>query len=222
MRLPVTIALCAALACLGARADTIHLKNGRSIPADHVRENGNHFEYDIGDDSYAIPKSLVDHVDAGGAPPVTSSASAKNAEALPVFTAVDSLANEGDLVAKIVRESKVDSDAVSALEAKGNPELGATANFIAGKQRARRGQRCLHRGSQGRRHLSDGPDRRHGVQRHCPVVRPAVGRRRGLRRRRRPRRRPAPKLSGRRHRVADRDLGLRRTSTRAGSSMAGT
>ena len=38
------------------------------ILADHVRENGNHYEYDIGDDSYAIPKSVVDHIEAGGMP----------------------------------------------------------------------------------------------------------------------------------------------------------
>ncbi|HEY4904144.1 MAG TPA: hypothetical protein VIH89_11780, partial [Candidatus Sulfotelmatobacter sp.] len=53
-----------------AAADTIHLKNGRTILADHVRENGNHYEYEIGDDSYAIAKSTVDHVDAGGKPAV--------------------------------------------------------------------------------------------------------------------------------------------------------
>ena len=51
-----------------ASADTIHLKNGRTILADHVRENGNRYEYDIGDDSYAIPKSSVERVEAGGMP----------------------------------------------------------------------------------------------------------------------------------------------------------
>ncbi len=69
MRLRVTILFIAvAFALASARADTIHLKNGRTILADHVRENGNHYEYDIGDDSYAIPKSSVDHIDAGGMP----------------------------------------------------------------------------------------------------------------------------------------------------------
>jgi hypothetical protein len=114
-----------------AWADTIHLKNGRTIVADHVRENGNHFEYDIGDDSYAIPKSLVDHVDAGGLP--THSASAARVADLPTFTPADSLANEGDLVGKIIKEGKVDPEALAGLEHKGNPELSATADFIAGK-----------------------------------------------------------------------------------------
>jgi hypothetical protein len=127
-----TIFLGVALAASGARADTIHLKNGRSILADHVRENGNHYEYNIGDDSYAIPKSLVDHVDAGG-PPAAAGGGAKNAADLPVFMPADSLASEGDLVAKIIHDSKVDPDAISSLEGKANAELSATANFIAGK-----------------------------------------------------------------------------------------
>ena len=135
MRLRVTILVSWQLLILslaaGARADTIHLKNGRTIVADHVRENGNHYEYDVGDDSYAIPKSLVDHVDAGGMSSHTSG-SAKVAD-LPTFTPADSLANEGDLVGKIVKEGKVDTDVLSSLEGKGNAELSATADFIAGK-----------------------------------------------------------------------------------------
>jgi tetratricopeptide (TPR) repeat protein len=133
MRLRVIfVVFCAAFAAAGARAETIHLKNGRSIVAEHVRENGAHYEYDIGDDSYAIPKSLVDHVDAAGMPTPTGPAAAK-ADDLPIFTPSDSLSREGDLVAKIIREGKVDSDAVSTLEGKGNAELSATADFIAGK-----------------------------------------------------------------------------------------
>jgi tetratricopeptide (TPR) repeat protein len=130
---PTIVLLGIALAVSGARAETIHLKNGRSIVADHVRENGSHYEYDIGDDSYAIPKSLVDHVNAGGMPPAAAGAGTKKAANLPVFTPADSLASEGDLVAKIIHEGKVDPDAVSGLEGKGNAELGATADFIAGK-----------------------------------------------------------------------------------------
>ncbi len=124
------LALFALLAAF-ASADTIHLKNGRTIVADHVREDGNHFEYEIGDDSYAIPKSAVDHVDAGGMPLHT--ASATRVADLPAFTPANSLANEGNLEGKIVKEGKVDADSLAALEGKGNAELSATADFIAGK-----------------------------------------------------------------------------------------
>jgi len=131
MRLRVIfLGFCLALA-LPAMADTIHLKNGRTILADHVRENGNRYEYEVGDDSYAIPKSAVDRVEAGGIP-ARAAADAKLPD-LPTFTPPDNLANEGDLVGKLIKEGKIDGDALASLEAKGNPELTATADFIAGK-----------------------------------------------------------------------------------------
>jgi len=132
MRVRVTIILWIAIASTAAWSDTIHLKNGKTILADHVQERGSHYEYDIGDDSYAIPKSLVDHVDAGGMP-THSGGTTRAAAELPVFTPVDSLGNEGDLQSRIIKDGKVDPDALSSLENKGNPELGAVADFIAGK-----------------------------------------------------------------------------------------
>jgi len=122
-----------AFAAIGAEADTIHLKNGRKILADQVRENGNHYQYEIGDDSYAIPKSLVDHVDAVGPPASVTTAGIPKVADLPTFAPADSLANEGDLVGKIIKEGKVDPNALSTLDGKGNAELSATASFIAGK-----------------------------------------------------------------------------------------
>jgi tetratricopeptide (TPR) repeat protein len=121
------------LASGAAWADTIHLKNGRTILVDHVRENGSRYEYEIGDDSYAIPKSSVDRIETGGMPIVRSSGSSKGTGELPVFVPADSLANEGDLPKTIVKDGKVDPDALAKLEGKGNVELSATADFIAGK-----------------------------------------------------------------------------------------
>jgi tetratricopeptide (TPR) repeat protein len=117
-----------------ALADTIHLKNGRTIVADQVRENGSRYEYEIGDDSYAIPKASVERIEAGGMPASTaSSGSGKSAGELPAFIPADSLANQGDLPKAIVKDGKVDAEALAKLEAKGNAELSATAEFIAGK-----------------------------------------------------------------------------------------
>src|SRR3984957_16992325 len=134
MRIRVTILLFILLASgvICPRAHPIHLKNGRPIVADRVRENNNHYEYDLGDDSYAIPKSSVDHVDAGGMPAHAESGAATVAD-LPAFAPADSLANEGDLVDRIIKEGKVNSDVLASLEGKGNTELSATADFIAGK-----------------------------------------------------------------------------------------
>ena len=52
---------------------------------------------------------------------------------LPTLTPADSLANEGDLVSKIIKDNKVDDDVLAGLKRKGNAELSATADFIAGK-----------------------------------------------------------------------------------------
>lgn len=122
-------------------ADVIHLKNGRKIWADHVRENGNHVEYDVGDDSYKILKSSVDSVEAGGLPPsIASSANAPGgATELPAFVPEDSLAGHEDLASKVVHDGKVDLDALTALEKEGKPELSATAYFLAGKHQFEHG-----------------------------------------------------------------------------------
>src|SRR2546430_10973339 len=135
MRAPVTgILISLALASAAARADTIHLKNGRAILADQVREKGNHYEYEVGDDSYAIPKSVVDRIEAGGFPvrATPSGVGTRNSADLPTFTPTDSLSNEGDLLNTIVKSGKVDPDALSSLESKGHADLSATGNFMAG------------------------------------------------------------------------------------------
>jgi tetratricopeptide (TPR) repeat protein len=132
MRLRVIILFIAVVFADSTWADAIHLKNGRRILADHVRENGNHYEYDIGDDSYAIPKSVVDHIEEGGMPARAGSSAAKVGD-IPSFTPADSLGNEGDLVTKIVKDGKVNAEVLASLENKGNAELSATADFIAGK-----------------------------------------------------------------------------------------
>ena len=124
-----------AVAAVCSSADVIHLKNGRKVWADHVRESGNRIEYDVGDDSYAISKSSVESIEAGGLPPALASAS--NAQGatkdLPTFVPADSLAGHEDLLAKVVHDGKVDPDALTALEKERKPELSATAYFLAGK-----------------------------------------------------------------------------------------
>ncbi len=118
-----------------AFADVIHLKNGRKIWADHVRENGNHVEYEVGEDSYKISKASVESIEAGGAAPAYASASSGEGAAkdLPAFVPEDSLAGHEDLATKIVHDGKVDLDALTIIEKESKPELSATAYFLAGK-----------------------------------------------------------------------------------------
>ena len=125
---------------ISASAEVIRLKNGRTIWAEHVQENGTHVEYDIGDNSYAIPKSSVERIDSGGVPPEYASATAGiAAHDLPAFAPGNSLKSEGDLSTKIVHDGYVDTDALAVAERQGNPELAATAYFLAGKNEFDRG-----------------------------------------------------------------------------------
>jgi Peptidase MA superfamily/Tetratricopeptide repeat len=127
--------LCLALAAVCASAEVIHLKNGRTIWADHVRDTGTHIEYDLGDNTYAIPKSAVDQIDAGGVPPAYSSpgSSAQQTHDLPEFVPADNSKNDPALIAKIIQDGRVDPDALYSLEQAGNSSATAAGYFIAGK-----------------------------------------------------------------------------------------
>ena len=139
MRLPVTpfslLALLLAALTAQAPAEVIHLKNGRTIWADHVRENGSRVEYDVGDNTYAIPKSSVERIDSGGVAPqyAASSDGAPSAHDLPAFVPADNLKNSSALEDKVIHDGGVDEEALSALEATGSNDATAAGYFIAGK-----------------------------------------------------------------------------------------
>ncbi len=114
-------------------ADTIRLKNGRTIWADHVRETGTHVEYDVGENSYAIPKSLVERVEAGGVAPQISSVAGTSEAPVPAFVPNDDLVADADLPSKVIRDGHVDQDALTGLEGAAKPGTTAAAYFIAGK-----------------------------------------------------------------------------------------
>ncbi|MGB9235727.1 MAG: peptidase MA family metallohydrolase [Terriglobales bacterium] len=120
-------------AAIYAPADVIHLKNGRTIWADQVREDKkkDRVEYDVGEDTYAIPKSSIERIDAGGAAPAHASAGV--AGAADFTPAVPTFDHAGDISQKIIRDGKVDADALAGLERAGNSDLAATAFFLAGK-----------------------------------------------------------------------------------------
>ncbi len=122
------------LAALSARADVIHLKNGRTIWADQVREDKNkdRVEYDVGDDTYAIPKSSIERIDAGGVAPARPGRG--ESAAVPDFTPpAPTFQQAEDVAGKVIRDGKVDTDALGALEQAGNSEVAATGYFLAGK-----------------------------------------------------------------------------------------
>lgn len=124
-----------------ATAEIIHLKNGRTIWADQVRQKGSHLEYEVGDNSYAIPQSLIDRIEAGGVPPQdsTSTPSATSSQDLPVVVSTQPLASEAEVSSKVLRDGRVDAGALSALEDAGNTEAAAAGYFIAARNQFEHG-----------------------------------------------------------------------------------
>jgi tetratricopeptide (TPR) repeat protein len=141
MRVPVTLLLLSAFAgtiAAGASAEVIHLKNGRTIWAEHVREQGTQIEYEIGDDAYAIPKSMVERIETGGISPQPASADA-TAHDLPAFVPADNSIHDSTLLEKVVHDGHVDEGELSSLEQSGNSQAIAAAYFIAGKHEYEQG-----------------------------------------------------------------------------------
>ena len=123
-----------------ASADVIHLKNGDIIYADESKESGNHIEYQKGDDTYTIPKSLVQNVEKGGASQVSPSAgSSAGASAaadmqMPADMASAPGAGQEQALGQIISNGQVNRDALRELELRGNARATAVAYYIAGKQ----------------------------------------------------------------------------------------
>ncbi len=111
-----------------ASADTIVLKNGRKISADRTKDTGTKIEYEIGDNTFAIAKTLVDHIDAGG-PAASAAAQTK----VPDITPSETVHGQDEVAGKIVHDGKVDPEAVMAIEKSGNAEMSAAANLVAGR-----------------------------------------------------------------------------------------
>jgi hypothetical protein len=126
------------LACLAAAylpdavAEVIYLKNGRTISADKVHENGNRVEYDVGDNSFAVPKDLVERIETGiPQPPSNQTIRPNDPHDLPALPA--HVNYDAGLTDNVIRDGKVDEDSLSALEEAGNPQRTAVGYSVAGR-----------------------------------------------------------------------------------------
>src|SRR5439155_15978917 len=86
-------------------------------------------------DTYTISKNLVDRIDTGGVPGVT------HHDDVAVATPTETIRGEEQIFGKIIRDGRVDIDAIAAVEKIGSPELAAAAYFTAGKYEADHGSR---------------------------------------------------------------------------------
>ena len=115
-----------------ALADVIHLKNGDVIHADQVKEVGNRIEYQKGDDSYTIPKSVVQGVDKTAELAVTASMPA--GDAIPAYTPATHAIGEDQLLEQVLHSGKVDREWLREIDSRGNRPKTAIAFYVAAKQ----------------------------------------------------------------------------------------
>jgi hypothetical protein len=119
----------AASGVLIASGETIRLKTGDVIYADEVKENSTTVEYQVGDNSYTIPKSKVQSIEASP----QNDAASRMAMPVPAFTPETQVSGEQDLFEQIVRNRQVDRGALASIESRHNPEESAVAYYIAAK-----------------------------------------------------------------------------------------
>jgi len=115
-----------------AVADIIHLKNGDVIYADETKEAGNRIEYQKGDDSYTIPKSVVQSVEKTVAP--QTSASIATTQPIPAYTPETQAIGEDLLLERVILSGKVDRNALTQIDSRGNRLETAIAFYVAGKR----------------------------------------------------------------------------------------
>jgi len=111
-----------------ARADTIVLKNGRRILALSVVEEGDRVKYETSAGQLSLPKSIVDHIEKGGAAPDSPGAAAANLALSPPAIEISDANTEIERGA--VHDGAIDRDFIAKLE--GEARSGSRqANAIA-------------------------------------------------------------------------------------------
>jgi len=114
-------------------AEVVRMKNGDVIYADRVTESANTIQYEIGDNSYTLPKSRVERIETG----VPSSVRPTD---LPTYVPAAPAVGEEELLVQIVREGSVNREALNSIESRGNSSITAVAFYIAGKQEFQSGK----------------------------------------------------------------------------------
>ena len=130
MRLIITLWSIVVL-CASAGADTIVLKNGDRIVVDSAEEINGSIHYTIGDNSFALPKSIVAKIETGAGPEASTAAATMPVVDLPKPGAEISFS--GALLDRVIRRGVVDTDALRAIEREGNDEQTGAAYSIAAR-----------------------------------------------------------------------------------------
>ncbi|HEY2351842.1 MAG TPA: tetratricopeptide repeat protein [Candidatus Acidoferrum sp.] len=119
-----------ALAAVGARGDTIVLKNGRRILAFNVVEIGEKIRYETSAGELSLPKSIIDHIEKGGMVPMAGGAA--NASNLAITPPAMEAAggSGGEIEHAAVHDGAIDRQYIAKLEGEtrgGSPVAGINA-----------------------------------------------------------------------------------------------
>jgi tetratricopeptide (TPR) repeat protein len=106
------------LAGTAVRADTIVLKNGRRIIAFNVVEDGDKVRYETAAGQLSIPKSIVDHIERGGAVPMSGSPAetAANLAITPPAPTLEPKGGGSEIENGAVHDGAVDREYIAKLE----------------------------------------------------------------------------------------------------------
>jgi tetratricopeptide (TPR) repeat protein len=102
----------------GAAADTIVLKNGRRILALSAFEDGDKVRYLTSAGELSLPKSIVDHIEKGGAVPMagTPGADAANLAIAPPTTQPSAAGGGEEIERATVHDGRIDREYIAKLE----------------------------------------------------------------------------------------------------------
>jgi tetratricopeptide (TPR) repeat protein len=115
--------------CALAGADTIVLKNGDRIYVDSVQESDGRVRYTVGDNSFALPKSVVVRIETGTAPMPAAAAATLPAIDLPHASA--EIPASAALYDRVIRGGAIDADGLRTIEREGDAEQSGAAYSIA-------------------------------------------------------------------------------------------
>jgi tetratricopeptide (TPR) repeat protein len=112
------VSLAVALLFVGtaARADTIVLKNGRRIVALNAREEGDKVKYETVAGELSLPKSIVDHIEKGGAVSMADSPAAAAANLAITPPAMETTSGGSEVESGAVHDGAIDRDYIARLE----------------------------------------------------------------------------------------------------------
>lgn len=110
------LAVAILLAGTAARADTIVLKNGRRILALSARIEGDKVTYETAAGQLSLPKSIVDHIEKGGAAPMGDSPAAAAANLAIAAPAMETTHESSEIERRAVHDGSIDRDYIAKLE----------------------------------------------------------------------------------------------------------